>query len=79
MLKGQSLVERMDETRNGLCANLMRFASDEGKDAAVRTAERWHAALEEMGEVANEEQRQAVRRLLGAVDTFIEIAAPVVE
>lgn len=51
---------------------LLAFAEDEGKNAALDKCEQWHDVLEEMLEVGNKSQRQAISvRLLAPIKNVI--------
>lgn len=57
----------------GIAVALRRLADDEGREVALRTAERWHAVLEEMREVGNADQQASISFLIGPVKMAIEL------
>jgi dsDNA-binding SOS-regulon protein len=72
-----------DEMRNysgSITGALHVFAVDEGSEAAIRKAEAWRDALEEMLEVSNAEEQGAVTLLLSqvreAITDILEHAKP---
>ena len=57
--------------KQGICVALVELGKDEGTVTALAAAERWHLVLEDMAQIANDEQRQAVNVLFNAVSTAI--------
>jgi hypothetical protein len=57
----------------GIAAALNDICEDEGLDTALRVAERWHRALEQMAEVATEEQLHAITMLNRSVEMAIAL------
>jgi len=56
---------------NGIACALLQLSRDEGPAHSRRVAEQWLLALEAMAEVANEEQRAAISRLMAAISVSL--------
>ena len=60
----------------GLAHSLSEHAEQEGLLSAIRVAEDWRDALEDMAEQANEEQRPAAIHLLNAIRMWLSMNVP---
>jgi ABC-type uncharacterized transport system ATPase component len=58
-------------THRGLATALAEHSMEEGKAAAIRVAEHWRDALEDMMEQGNQEQRQAIRTLMSPITSWL--------
>ena len=57
----------------GLAKSLLEYSLDIGPETSMKQAEEWRNALEAMAECANDEQRAAIRLLMGPLEMHISI------
>jgi hypothetical protein len=63
----------------GLATALSEHAKCEGTIAAVKVAEGWHTALEDMAEQGNEHQREAIAVLMQPIKFWLVKSRPLHE
>jgi hypothetical protein len=60
--------------RPGIAAYLLRYARESGWELSVARAVHWKNVLRDMHSIANDEQREAIKWLMGPVDMHWELA-----